>query len=109
MDSTQIVEVVSNLGAAGVLIYLVLYVFRTWLPKERAMHQKAMDRCRSDFAKSLDKQRVDFRTELKSSRETLSVQTKAFTKSISEQREDFRKTLQIIVPSLGAHGDDTLA
>jgi hypothetical protein len=107
MDASNIAEISGGLGAVGVLVWLVLYIFKTLLPKQRSDYLDSMKESRSDFTDALARQRSDFSKEMGAERKMTIKQSDQYAKTLAEQREDFGKTMQIVIsnhPSLGGQG-----
>ena len=59
------IEIISNVGATGVLIYLTLWLFRSWLPKQEEKFAERLKAQRQEFMSELARQRDHFAEELK--------------------------------------------
>ena len=99
MDLSNVAEISGGLGAVGVLVWLVLYIFKTLLPKQRADYLTSMKESRDDFSNALDRQRNSFSEEMQREREVTLKQSDEYRSMLVQQREDFGQTLKIVVNS----------
>ena len=99
-DITGIVELIGNLGAVGVLAWLVLHVFKVLLPQNRTDRKAATDA----FMVQLDKHRedtkqttTDFLGALATQRTAHCTERAETNKILAELAEEVRATNKLIL------------
>lgn len=70
------IRIVERLGALGVLMFVLWYVFTSLIPSAQAQFERSLKDSREAFT------------------ETLKVERDSFSKSLKDQRDDFLESLQ---------------
>jgi hypothetical protein len=92
-DASFFVEIISNLGALGFILWLVWRTTNHTIPRLAESFEKGIKEAREDHRVSLDQQRQDFRESLGESREF-------YAKQLETQRLHNDKFLETIRESL---------